>query len=493
VPTSKSSQDPPRRIDRAKTLYRNLRWHFRQRLRRRARLRESERWHREHGDDEDNAATMMPAHESIEWPGFWIGEIYAPSQAPLLVQSLEKLEGADAGLLHVEGLADWVREVRGGTGAYLNVGSFAQPGRFIGANHSVDLPREFSYVSVTLRQFAPGVSVVIAQFTIDDPHQSTLSEVMAQSFATKATPLGRSGGYRIHSPERRKEDRLGEVRDHYRGMARDWIKEQIPGFFSMQPHLASPAWDVLLTQRDLLVQDEHSPGERWRETLGFGNVFSRWTSDDLPGLHMLERSSSDRGSPVPSVTGLKHDALRLLEGEHRGDDVHGLLSLLDDALGNLLSAWTFQLGLVAYEQQFTAIRDEMVNPSGWRGPARQLKRLRKEVMPLAFDLQTMEAASANDHALAMRMRYEGPDFCATEIVRGEKVIRPASDRSLLMAMRSDIERRGQTVGALSRQVAESLRVQGELILARTNVRLQWFVAILTALVGVAGIYAALSA
>lgn len=489
---SHASRNSVGRFDRAKRRYRNLRWRFGQRLKRRATLRESERWHYEHGDDEDNAATLMPAGERVDWPAFWLGELYAPSQAPQLIRSLEKLEGTDAGLFHREGLADWVRGVRGGTGAYLNVGSFAQPGRFIGADHSVGLPQEFSYVSMTLRQLAPGVSVLIAQFTIDDDRQSALSEVMAQSFSTKATPLGRPGGHRIHGPEHRKEDRLAEVRNHYRGIARQWIKDRIPGFFSLHPRPENPAWDLLLTQRDLLFQDEHSPGERWRDTLGFGNVIARWTSEDLPGLHLFERSFSDRSSPVPTFTGLEDDALKLLDGQHRGEDVHGLIGLLDDVLEHVLSLWTLEQALVAYEKRFTAIRDEMANPSGWRGPTKQLNRLRAEVMPLAFDLQALEAASENERALAMWARYKSLDFSATKVFRDKRQIRPASDRTLLAAIRSDVEERGKTVGALGNQVTESLRMQGELILAHTNVRLQWLVAILTVLVGAAGIYVTLS-
>lgn len=82
---------------------------------------------------------------------------------------------------------------------------------------------------------------------------------------------------------------------------------------------------------------------------------------------------------------------------------------------------------------------------------------------------------------------------AVEISVGGKPLRRRSTETLMERLRAVIRERGESIASQGREITSALRVQGELLLATTNVRLQWVVLALTLLVGAAGIYATISA
>lgn len=295
----------------------------------------------------------------------------------------------------------------------------------------------------------------------------------------------------IEGPEHRKETQLGEVRERYRSLGHEWLKSHVPGLFCSGEGLVPPVWDLILTQNEQLFADEPVE-DRWRETLGFGRVFDRWTSDRLAGLHLLARPHGERNRAVPTFAGREPEVLRMLEGEHKGDDLYGLMQHLHSHLTDPLALWTLQQALAAHERRFTIIRDELAAPPSWHGAGRRLRRLRREVMPLAFDLETLHEASQNADALAMPTRYSDVDFTATQVSVGGKLLR-RPEETLMEQLRNVIRERGESISSQGREITNALRVQGELLLAATNVRLQWMVLGLTLLVGAASLYASLNA
>jgi hypothetical protein len=191
------------------------------------------------------------------------------------------------------------------------------------------------------------------------------------------------------------------------------------------------------------------------------------------------------------LVGLKSKALAMLEGEHMGSDISGLLQLVDRRISDQLAVWTLLTALSANEDQFTAIRDGLAAPPGWWQSGARLRRLRGEVMPLTFDLETLGNAARNDKAVAPWVRQSATEFAL--VMPEGKLPDPNAAGSLLQFLGERIRERGDQIVAQGREISEALRTQGELLLATSNIRLQWVVLALTLAVGAAGIYATFNA
>jgi hypothetical protein len=114
-------------------------------------------------------------------------------------------------------------------------------------------------------------------------------------------------------------------------------------------------------------------------------------------------------------------------------------------------------------------------------------------MPLSFDLQTCGEAAANQQALAQAHRRSGVEFFPLDFKVGEKKPVKRSKKAFRVGLQEQIEERGPSIAEQGKAITEGLRVQGELLLAATNVRLQWILTLLTIAIGLASVVATLAA
>jgi hypothetical protein len=443
-------------------------------------------------DVEENARVAMPDGEQIAWPCFWMAELYAPSQAKALAKGLTELERGTSSLFaHLEEPSDWLHRARSWSGGFWRVGHFVNDKEAGFRRQKVGLPDHFKSMHAELRQLAPGITVLLMQFALTDAAGASLNALMQKTFSTEVSRIkGHLGGENIRGPEHRKQDEIEFVRSAYRDDARSWISRRVPGLFSALPAAKAPCWDLLLTERNQLYNDQPDYDERWRDCLGFGHALDQWQAANLPALRFL-RPGSEQAGVRPSLVGLQSEALAMLEGEHMGSDISGLLQLVDRRVSDQLAVWTLLNALSAHEDQFTAIRDDLAAPPGWWQSGARLRRLRGEVMPLTFDLETLGNAARNDQALAPWVRQSATEF--TLVMPEGKLPSPNAAGPLLQFLSERIRERGDQIVAQGREISEALRTQGELLLATSNLRLQWVVLTLTLAVGAAGIYATLNA
>jgi hypothetical protein len=346
------------------------RWRADQRIRRGHHRRVTERMHRE-TDVEENARVALPAGEQITWPCFWVAELYAPSHAKALVKGLTELErGTSSPFAHFEEPSDWLRRARSWSGGFWKVGHFVNDEEARFRRQKVGLPDHFKSMHAELRQIAPGITVLLMQFVLTDAASTSLDAIMKKTFSTKVTTIkGHPGGGNIRGPEHRKQDEIELVRGAYRDDARHWISRRAPGLFSTLPEAKAPSWDLLLTKHHQLYDDQPDYDERWRECLGFGHALDQWQAASLPAFRFL-RPGSDQSGARPSLVGLESEALAMLEGEHMGSDISGLLQLADRRVSDQLATWTLLAALDAHEDQFTSIRDGLAAPPSCPNPTR---------------------------------------------------------------------------------------------------------------------------
>jgi hypothetical protein len=191
-----------------------------------------------------------------------------------------------------------------------------------------------------------------------------------------------------------------------------------------------------------------------------------------------------------SFVGLREE---VLDGMPRAGDekaVSGLVQYLHEALGHILAIWTFRAVLLAHERKFNTIRDELASPESRSLRAgRRLRRLQREILPLSFDLETLERGARDREALGLMRGSAETRFVGVAIKLNEDKELPSPGDDLVRLLIERIGEEGQRVADAGRAISTATRVQGELLLAMTNVRLQWMVLVLTLLIGAAGLYA----
>lgn len=442
-------------------------------------------------DPEENERVAFPSEERIYWPCMWMTELYAPSQATSLISGLTELErGVRAILGAHEEPSVWIQRARSWSGGWWNVGLYVSDETAEFSREEVGLPGTFEEMSMELVQLAPGITVLVMQFMLSKSSSTALEKVMRRTTETRAIPMRRRGSQRIQRPYHRKESDIAEARGQVRTAAREWIADRLPGLFSSLQGADPPAWDLLLSETEQLYCDRLDHQEAWRGPLGLGAIREQWASEDVKGLQLVRPNSLESGA-VPSLVGIRQDVEEaLLDHPGLGEGMQALAGQVDLEITDLLALWTLDKALAAHDSQFAAIRDQLGSPPQWRTSGR-LRRLRQEVMPLALDLQTLGRGSENDLALTRPFRRGGAEFILVSSDGQPKMhaVKKA-EVSLWGHIRERIEERGKTVADQGRDISEALRAQGEVLLATTNIRLQWLVIILTVLLGVAGVIAA---
>jgi hypothetical protein len=440
-------------------------------------------------DPEENERVALPADEAITWPCMWLTELYAPSHAEALEHGLAKLERGDRSLFHGEDVSGWMRTARSWTGGFRRVGSFRPDEGIPFGRRRIGLPSEFSGMQAELSQVAPGITILKMQFVLAGGAAGVLDGIMRQEYATRATPLrGHPGGQEVRGPQHRKEDEITAARARIRAAARRWVTNEIPGLFSGLSQADPPAWDLLLTRR-FRLNETSSYDDYWRSVLGFGSALDEWIDDDLSALTLV-RPYGNRIGVVPSLVGVEGEAMAMPEGKHYGEGLPGLLTFADRAMSDTVALWTLWQALGAHEKEFGVMRDQLAAPPDWYRTRARLRRLRREVMPLSFDLETLGEAATNDRTFGLWTRRSGTNFKLSREGASESAEGDPPD--LMSFLHDRIREQGDGVVGRGKAIAGSLRIQGDLLVAASNARIQWFVVFLTIVVGVAGVVATLS-
>lgn len=462
-----------------------MRWRLDLRLHRRERLNRARQRYVER-DQDLNRRTALPDGERVSWPCMWMCEVFAPSHAKALVRGIGEMEQTSPGaLMRPEDLTKWITRTRAVGGAYLNVGSFSRRSRFP-SDRSADLPDGFDSVHVDLYQLAAGVSLVTYRFDLDDQNVECLTRVLRQSFNSSVSSVkGRPGAHTIRTPEARKAEAVGAQREVLRRSAARWIAGRTPGLFSKLSGVNYPTWDLLLTETASLSEPTDQK-EMWRYAVGFGPGSEIWKAGGWPALSLVDPHYDELSGAAPSFVGEEKLAVKIAGGAHTAEDPVGLGYVIGDDAAGLFCIWGLLLALEGYGARFASIRDELSEPAGWRGSARRLRTLREEVMPLAFDLTTLGEASQDAEALSRLKDGVGFEYAGRSMVK-EKVSTPSL---LADAIVERIETEGNEIARQGREISDALRTQGELVLASTNMRLQWMVFFLTLVLGAASLYLA---
>ena len=215
------------------------------RLTRKKRLAEAARFQDEMGID--NPSPVPPAAEHILWPALWMVEVYLPPHAEALADAMRKLGWDKEAPLGGSDALAWLREARARrTLSTASPGSFRSrrpiPPGTISLARQIDIPDTFDYLTPKFIQLGPGVTVLVAAFTLAENEQSCLERALREPASSRAEATSWTG-QASDPPSIVRLERLGAARERVRTDAAGWIARNIAGSFSERGK-TPPSWDL---------------------------------------------------------------------------------------------------------------------------------------------------------------------------------------------------------------------------------------------------------
>ena len=447
-------------------------WRGQWRLGRRKRVRESLERMRER-DPEDNARLALPEGEEVLWPVLWVTEIYGPSHIPGLRSAITAL-GLDTDPTQIgRYLGELLKGGRTGYGGWSPAGEYTPKDRPIPGLGAIatDLPESFERASPVFFGVSNGITVSVTTFRLSQSAAKSLDVLMRKEYAS----VVRLPHEEHVNVEFVKEEAIGAKRLEIRGQAEAWLQRHFPGAFGEGLAKGFPCWDLLLTENEPLFDD--GPGRTgWRRPLGFGFTPLRWASEDLPGLTLCDPEPfTRRDQATKTFVGRRSEVVELDPGYNGPPELGGAIHRLEKDLAPLMILWSLQLGLLAHERRFGEMRDALTakRPMWTLG----LKDLETTVLPSSLDLRALAKAGTNQGARSLLIR-NAPTF-SDEDVLAEIRGREPRHQEFFEATSSQIEETAAAAIDEMDQIVATTRKMADVVVARTNLRLQAAVLVLS--------------
>lgn len=424
-------------------------------------------------DPKDNADLALPEGEGILWPVLWVTEIYGPSHIPGLNSAVTALKLDTDPTQIGRYLSELLAGGRTGYGGWSRAGEYTPKDRPIPGLGAIatDLPESFERASPVFFGVSNGITVSVTTFRLSKSAAKALDVLMRKEYAS----LIRLPHEEQVSVDFLKEEAIGAKRLEIRGQAEAWLQRHFPGAFGEGLAKSFPCWDLLLTENEPLFDD----GQRragWRRPLGFGFSPLRWASEDLPGLTLCDPEPfTRRDQATKAFVGRRSEVIQLDPGYNGPPELGGAIHRLEEDLSPLMIFWSLQLGLLAHERKFGEMRDALTakRPMWTLG----LKNLETTILPSSLDMRALARAGTNHGARSALLR-NAPSF-SDEDVLAEISGREPRHPEFFKTLSSQIEETAAAATDDMEQIVGATRKMADVVVARTNLRLQAAVLILS--------------
>jgi hypothetical protein len=455
----------PRAARRAKRRIKYWRYAIRSRLNRKRQLQEAA----EHVDawGVDNPSTVPPLGEHPLWPALWMVEVFLPTHAEELARSIKALGwDQEEGLGRSDAL-QWLWEARAHGGpSSISPGSFLSPLPLEAGNIAIapriEISQAFRSLSPTFIQLGPGVTVLVACFTLSEQEHSCLENALRQPAKARAQARGWTG-HQVTPGSVVRLQRLGAERERIRSAAAEWLADNLKGVFAergSQP----PSWDLLTSEHEPLSPREIAPND-WRQGLGLGFGTDRWTFDPPNKDPILATPGfRDTSKPKPTFCAIRKKLIEAVPGTH--PDLTGAVHLLDEQAAPIMALWGLLEAVHEYDVALSEPRDRpRVRRESYRSTRRYLGQIRTGVLPAARDLATVQSLAKFLDEPISRDWFAFNSANPTLITDG-----PA--RQLLAWLREQLTERAGRARTHSEEVTGAMRVYSEVLVASSNLKLQ---------------------
>jgi len=462
----------PRSARRARRRIEYWRFAIRSRLTRKRLLREEAE--RVDAWGVDNPSTVPPVGEHLLWPALWMVEVFLPTHAEGLARSIKALGWDEEGGMGRSDALQWLREARAHGGpSSISPGSFLSPlplaAGSIALAPRIEIPQAFRSLVPTFIQLGPGVTVLVARFTLGEQERSCLEDALRQPAKARAQARGWTG-HQVTPASMVRLERLGAERERVRGAAAGWLAGNLRGVFAergSQP----PSWDLITSEHEPLSPRELAPDD-WRQGLGLGFGTDRWTFDPpneklvlaTPGLR-------DTSKPKPTFCALRRELIAAVPGTHPNLD--GAVHTLNAQTAPIMALWGVLDAVREYDVMLSAPRDQpRVKRESYRSTRRYLGHIRDGVLPAARDLATVQSLGDFLDEPISQQWFAMNSANPTLIADG-----PA--RLLLAWLGQRLRERASRSRRHAEEVTAATQAYGEILVASSNLQLQRRVAWLT--------------
>ncbi|GAA2537233.1 hypothetical protein GCM10009860_17340 [Microbacterium mitrae] len=355
---------------------------------------------------------VVPEHERVSLPCFWLVEYYSPSHAEVLMQRVRGRKWVNADFTHPGSPDVSIREGRkreGGLG-WQTIATLVKPdhaGFYPGAIRT-KFPEEFDSISLSLLPLGSALTAVVAQFRLSE----TASKAIDASLRTDHQPqLYRyKGTLQVRQRMFVALDAVKEKREELHQTGRDWFAEELPGLFAVEAKASHPTLDMLFTQRhdpfelDYLARNEAN----FQRALGLDqDPFSLLHAPEWKRIRIMEYQSEtvDRVRQDSSLALIAKfdDALGRKKsfrnyGEQRTEGA--ILHELNFGAPGLITRFGL-FELLRVKQEAVAIARDQASSLHSRRPVTSAKKLRRSVLRSSIDMATtahdIENLTSNDY------------------------------------------------------------------------------------------------
>jgi hypothetical protein len=465
---------------RSRTLLRRVRHRLRwwrqvvsSRLTRKEQLREAARLADEMGVGDPPA--VPPPTEHPLWPALWMVEVYLPTHAEALADAIRKLGWDQEGALGRSDALAWLREARArGRLSYTSPGAFRSPRPIppgmISWAPQIDIPETFDYLNTRFIQLGPGVTVLVAAFTLAEDERSCLERALREPASARAEATSWTG-HSVYPASVVRLERLGAERERIRSAASRWIARNIPGSFSERAK-ELPSWDLITTEVEPPTAT-NLPNDDWRQALGLGFGADLYSVDPpSEDLILATPGFREQSNPRPSFCGRRQTLIDAVVGADK--TFSGVLHRINEQVFPILAMWGVLDAVQEYDAALAGPRDQrLTTKENYRATRRHLEHIRDGVLPAASDLGTLESLAEfleqPESLHWFEFRVANPTLLGDE-----------SGVTLVSSLRGRLSERTHSARQRAKEVSEAMRAYGEILVASSNLRLQRRIYVLTA-------------
>jgi hypothetical protein len=415
----------------------------------------------------DNRSTVPPAGEHLLWPALWMVEVFLPTHAEGLARSIKALGWDQEGGMGRSDALKWLREARASGGpSTVSPGSFLSPrplaAGMVALAPRIEIPETFRSLGPTFIQLGPGVTVLVARFTLAEQERSGLEDALREPAKARAQARGWTG-HHVSPASVVRLERLGDARERVRRSAAGWMGDNLRGVFAERGS-EPPSWDLITSEREPLSPPGLAHGD-WRQGLGLGFGGDRWTFDPAnEDLVLATPGLRDASKPKPTFFGLRSKLIEEVPGTH--PDLDGAVHMLAEQATPIMALWGVVDAVREYDVALSEPRDRpRVSRESYGSTRRYLEQIRSGVLPAARDLATVQSlAEFLDEPISQHW-FAFNSANPTLIADG-----PA--RQLLGWLRERLVGQVGRARTHADEVTGAMRVYGEVLVASSNLKLQ---------------------
>jgi len=442
-------------------------------------------WHRREVDPKENEETTPPDEESIETCCIWVTECYPPSQAAGLVSGLRKLGWDKRQPWDPYGYSavGWLERERGNAyaGAWLNLGRVVREGqkrRFLGSDiRETVLPEGIDYADAYVQNLLPSLTVLTVQFVLDDRGARYVEETARTMFETRTEKVNDS--YYFATVANQKKEATRETRAELRARCNGWVREHVPGLFSVQEQAAPfPTCELLIFDKAQPFERTSGGREEYLWILDVEHEMDAWKGINLPTVRLSLPSWFDEDE-LALVLAANREEIASNEdlSPYGGKTRHGMAAWLYHSAGGLMSVWALHAVLRVYERRLASLRDSIgeIDIGNPEEASHRVQHSQSWLIGLSTDLLPLTSELADlcgkkDYFLRLvpefesMIEYPWGKLNFVEIRREDLSRRSLRTRELEGELREVVMTVGAVVGAVSQERSSqaNLRLQGRL-------------------------------